>query len=180
MALCRDRHSAGAARLLRRARLCRRFAASFGLKRELLEQKRNPSGALVGAGPGHYQHPEHSHQSAVIGMPCSPPRPPRRAAHRAQRHTSAAWSWERPPCTSVDTPSPPPRSKEEMPAGPSAERACRRAAHVVTAAAATVASRQAESAVAVFKRDISRVECRVRFAHTVAARPCVVDARRDR
>ena len=133
MPLCRHRHSAGAARL-RRARLCRRFAASFGLKRELLEQKRNPSGALVGAVPGHYQHSEHSHQSAVIGMPCSPPRPPRRAAHRAQRHTSAAWSWERPPCTSVDTPSPPPRSKEEMPTGPSAERTCRRAAHVVTAA----------------------------------------------
>ena len=92
MALCRDRHSAGAARL-RRARLCRRFAALFGLKRELLEQKRNPSGALVGAVPGHYQHSEHSHQSAVIGMPCSPPPPPpppRRAAHRAQRHTSQA------------------------------------------------------------------------------------------
>ena len=67
-----------------------------------------------------------------------------------------------------------------MLAGPSVERVCRRAAHVVTAAAATAASRQAESAVAAFKRDISRAESRVRFAHTVAARPCVVDARRDR
>ena len=67
-----------------------------------------------------------------------------------------------------------------MPTGPSVERTCRRAAHVVTAAAAAAASRQAESAVAALKRDISRAECRVRFAHTVAARPCVVDARRDR
>ena len=41
---------------------------------------------------------------------------------------------------------------------------------VMIAAAAIAESRRAE-------RDVGRAECRVRLAHTVDARPCVVDAR---
>ena len=41
---------------------------------------------------------------------------------------------------------------------------------VMVAAAAIAGSRRAE-------REVGRAECRVRLAHTVAARPCVVDAR---
>ena len=43
---------------------------------------------------------------------------------------------------------------------------------VMIAAAAIAESRRAE-------REVDRAECRVRLAHTVAARPCVVGARRD-
>ena len=43
---------------------------------------------------------------------------------------------------------------------------------VMIAAAAIAESRRAE-------REVGRAECRVRLARTVAATPCVVDARRD-